>query len=101
MIRKLKRSTLLFLILALFQPCVQAENQNQALELRKRGDILPLESLIRKAQKIRPGKVLEVELRKKHQRYIYELEILDRDGVVWEMYFDAHTGKLLKSKRED
>ena len=101
MLQSLKHFVFLFLVLLIFQPLVQAENQDRALELRKRGDILPLETLIQKSQKIHPGKILEVELRKKHQRYIYELEILDHDGVVWELYFDAHTGTLLKSKRED
>lgn len=96
-----KHSALLLLVLASFLPPVQAESQDRALELRKRGDILPLELLIQKAQKIHPGKILEVELKKKRERYLYELEILDRNGVVWELYFDARTGELLKSKRED
>ena len=101
MFKLFKSSALLLLVLVIFQPFVQADDQDQALQLRKRGDILPLEALLQKAQKIHPGKILEVELKKKHQRYIYELEILGGNGIVWELSFDAHTGKLLKSKRED
>ena len=33
--------------------------------------------------------------------YIYEVELATRDGVVRELEFDAHTGKILKDEEDD
>jgi len=71
-----------------------------ARELKQAGDILPLEQILDKVQKLHPGHVLEVELEKEQQHYIYEIETVDIKGNVWEMQFNAKTGELLKSKKE-
>jgi uncharacterized membrane protein YkoI len=42
-----------------------------------------------------------VELEKEHGRYIYEIEVLDNDGKVWEMEVDAENGEILKTELED
>ena len=78
-----------------------ADSQEKARELQKKGDILPLETIVQKARSVHPGKVLEVELEHEHGQYIYELEILDKNGHVMKMKYDAKTGKLLKSKKDD
>ena len=33
--------------------------------------------------------------------YVYEVEFVDAEGVVWKMYFDARTGALIESDREN
>jgi len=76
-------------------------DQAQARELLSQGRIAPLSNIIEKAQKIHQGKLLEVELKQKSRRYIYEIELLDKNGIVWEMYFDAKTAELLKVEKED
>lgn len=65
------------------------------------GDILTLEQILELARLQHPGRVLETELERKGERYIYEVELLDDSGEVWEMKFDASTGKLLKEEQED
>jgi uncharacterized membrane protein YkoI len=65
------------------------------------GDILTLEQILELARQQHPGRVLETELERKGERYIYEVELLDDSGEVWEMKFDASTGKLLKEEQED
>jgi len=72
-----------------------------ARELKQAGDILPLEQILEKVKHLHPGHILEVELEKKEQRYIYEIETVDTKGNVWEMQFDAKTGELLKTEKED
>jgi len=72
-----------------------------ARQLREAGDILPLETILQKLQLSHPGKVLEVELDKEHGQLIYEIELLDSKGKVWELKVNPHTGELLEQKEDD
>lgn len=72
----------------------------EARRLMRAGTILPLEAIIESIQKQQPGRILEVELEREHGRYIYEIDLLDGAGVVWEMKVDAITGKPLKTEQE-
>ena len=77
-------------------------DQDEALKLRQRGVILPLEQVLQQAMDRYPGaKLLEVELEEKHDVYIYEVELLTADGVVRELDLEAATGRLLKDKEDD
>ncbi|WP_313741054.1 PepSY domain-containing protein [Pseudomonas sp.] len=77
-------------------------DQDEALELRHRGIIVPLERLLEAALGRYPGaRLLEAELEQEHGRYEYEVEILTPQGVVREIKFDAATGELLKDEEDD
>jgi len=76
-------------------------DQDQALRLRTEGEILPLETILEKAKTVRAGRVLEAELEKKNDGYIYEIEIIAEDGSVWELKYDAKTAALLSQEEED
>lgn len=69
--------------------------------LREQGSILPLEAILERARAVRPGRVIEVELEREDGALVYELELLDSDGNVWEVYVDAETGQVLHEERED
>lgn len=73
----------------------------EAKRLRQSGEILPLEDILERARKARPGKVLETELERERGRYLYELEILDANGQVWELKYDARSGELLRHGPDD
>lgn len=75
-------------------------DQDAARGLREAGEIVPLETILEKARGVRPGSILEVELEAERDRRIYEIEILDQRGIVWEMKFDAATGELLETEKE-
>ncbi len=75
-------------------------DQDSARELREAGEIMPLETILEKARAAHPGRVLDVELEAEHGRRLYQIEILDQRGTVWEMKFDAATGELLKTEKE-
>ncbi|WP_268797002.1 PepSY domain-containing protein [Pseudomonas huanghezhanensis] len=77
-------------------------NQDEALALRQRGIILPLEQFIGQALGRYPGsKLLEAELEEKHDVLIYEIELLTAEGVVRELKFDARDTRLLNDKEDD
>ena len=94
------------LVLALSACCSLAMardlDQDEALELRREGVILPLEKLLEAALARHPGsRLLEAELEKEHGRYEYEVEMLTPEGVVREIKLDASTGALLKDEEDD
>ena len=76
-------------------------DQDEALRLRRSGQLQALESLLDKARVRHPGaKLLEADLESEHNRLVYELEVLTPDGVVRELEFDARSGELLKDEEE-
>lgn len=77
------------------------DDHQQARRLKDSGQILPLEQIIKAAQAEHPGRVIEVDLETKKGRHVYEVELLDQHGEVWELYFDAASGELIKGKRDD
>ncbi len=77
------------------------DDHEQAQVMRASGDIVSLESVLDSLHGIREGRVIEAELEEKHGRYIYELELVDAEGTVWEYYFDARTGELLEHEQDD
>ena len=85
---------------ALF-PAQADEGPAVAKRLSDAGVILPLEWIVAAARKVKPGEVLESELERKGKGYVYEIEILDARGQVWEVKLDAKTAKLIKLESED
>lgn len=89
-------------VLLLLANAAFADSDHELAEqLREAGEILPLETILQKLHTSHPGKVLEVELENKHDRLIYEIEILDEEGKVWEIKVNAKTGELLQQKKDD
>jgi uncharacterized membrane protein YkoI len=89
---------------SLFCTAAQARDldQDEALQLRQRGVIQPLEQFIERALSYHPGsRLLEAELEEKHSRYVYEFELLTPNGIVRELKFDARDGQLLKDEEDD
>jgi uncharacterized membrane protein YkoI len=56
------------------------------------------------AEKV-PGTVVEAELEKKHDKTVWEVEVLGADGKVTEVHIDAATGTVIdteaKGKKEE
>lgn len=77
-------------------------DQDEALRLRQKGIILPLEQLMQQALARYPNaRLLEAELEEHDDHYIYEVELLTTAGVVREIKLDAATGALLKDEEDD
>lgn len=76
-------------------------SQDEALRLRRSGELMPLEALLAVALARYPAaSVLEVELEEDKGRYIYEIELLTSNGVR-ELEIDARTGTVLQDEAED
>ncbi|CDZ95771.1 PepSY domain-containing protein [Pseudomonas saudiphocaensis] len=99
------RSTLLILPLALLLAATPAASrdldQDEALQLRREGRILPLESLLQQVQQRYPGaRLLEAELEEEDGLYIYDIELLTADGIARELELDARDGRLIKDEED-
>ena|SRR5687768_9551168 len=81
-------------------PTFADTDQAIARKLRSSGQILPLEKIHTKAKTIKAGKILETELESKNGQYIYEIELLDDKGIVWEIKLNAKTGQLIKLEED-
>jgi uncharacterized protein YpmB len=74
---------------------------DEVWELKQSGKIMPLEDLIKQVRRDYPGRIIEIELDEEDGRYIYELELVDENGVVWDLDVDAKTGQVLKYEQDD
>lgn len=96
--RRTAAATALAACLAAAPAAPAGDDRAAAARLLEEGRILPLAAILEAARGHRPGHVLEVELeaREDDGRYVYEVELLDAGGIVWELYLDAATGRLLE-----
>jgi uncharacterized membrane protein YkoI len=81
------------------QPALREHDAVRAIT--QRGDILSLERILQEARVQHAGRVLESELEQQDGRYVYEVELVDDEGRVWEMKFDARTGEVLREGQGD
>jgi uncharacterized membrane protein YkoI len=79
-------------------PLPAGTSHDDAKLLQEQGVIVPLERIVEDALRLHRGHVVETELERKKGKYIYEVEIVDEQGVLWELKYDARNGTLLKSK---
>jgi uncharacterized membrane protein YkoI len=86
-------------------PALADDDQRKAKRLHDAGTILPLEAILQKSAELYPGsRVIETDFDDDDDdfnRYVYEVEIVDAKGVVWEIEFDAKTGEVLKREQDD
>lgn len=100
---KLNRNVVSIMILmaSLLVSQAQADiGAKQARILSAQNKILPLEQIITKVLAIKSGQIIEAELEEQDNGYSYELEILDENGIVWELEVDANTGELMEMKED-
>ena len=76
------------------------DDHARARELVKSGEIVPLEKLLKETLSNKPWRILEVELERENGRLVYEVEVIDEQGRVRELLFDARSGELLGEESE-
>lgn len=79
------------------------EDHERARELVKSGEIIALEQLLQNisSQQSTQFRLLEAELERKNGQLVYELELVDENGMVREMLFNAKTGEALGEEDDD
>lgn len=59
-------------------------------------ELIPVQDAISKALETKPGQFVEVELQKKHNVFVYEIEINGEGHKSFDVKIDAKTAKVLK-----
>ncbi|WP_051088382.1 PepSY domain-containing protein [Amphritea japonica] len=65
------------------------------------GRILPFEEIYARNKDRLSGHLLDLEIEQEDGRIVYEAELLDAKGDVWELYIDAVTGEVVKEEQDD
>jgi hypothetical protein len=60
-----------------------------------------IEQAIKTATEKVPGTVVEAELEKKHDKTVWEVEVLGADGKVTEVHVDAATGTVIDTEAKE
>lgn len=97
-IRRLAVATMLAALAAGPALADDDHDQDRAYEALRRGEIAPLEEVLAIARKARPGAVLEVELEREGERWVYEVETLSPSGVIGKVRIDATTRAVLPGR---
>lgn len=71
------------------------DRARQALEA---GEILPLKTVLERLARDTPGQVMEVELERHGQRWIYEIKLLRPGGALSKLLIDARDGTIIANR---
>ena len=74
------------------------DDHDKARKALESGQVLPLQQILQKISKDYPAQVVEVELERKSNGWIYEIKQLSTDGSLSKLEVDAKTGIVLKQK---
>lgn len=72
-----------------------SDDHDQARQALEAGEILPLKTVLEKVSADTPGSVLEVELDRRHGRWVYEIKLLRQGGSVVKLWVDASDGNVI------
>ena len=77
------------------------EDYERAREALERAEILPLADILERVEAEFDARMIEVEFEAERDGWIYEFELISRDGVIREVTVDAATGAVLEVEIED
>ena len=88
------------LLLALASPAFadDSEDHDRARQALEAGEILPLKAVLDKVSADTPGSVLEVELDRRHDRWVYEIKLLRPGGALSKLLVDARDGAVIAQR---
>lgn len=98
---RLSAAVMILLLLTGGQTWADADHE-EVRRLLDAGEILPLETILEKTSELYPdSRVIETEFEEERGGYVYEVEFVDVNGVVWEVEFDAGSGAVISQEEDD
>jgi uncharacterized membrane protein YkoI len=78
------------------------EDHERARKALEAGEVLPLNTILERVERVYPGQVMDVELERDHEnrseRWIYKVKVLRTGGALVKLKVDARDGTVLGSK---
>ena len=100
--RRARRLAGVLLSMSLAAPVLAgSDDHDMALQALQSKQIMSLKQVLDKIERDYPGRVMEVELERKHERWIYEVKLLRQGGMLTKMKIDARDGAVLESKERN
>jgi uncharacterized membrane protein YkoI len=92
--------TIALLALLLLPLAAQAglDDHERARRALQAGEVLPLRTILEKANAQFPGDLIEAELEDEHGRMVYELKLISPEGKIMKLHYDARDGSLISVK---
>jgi uncharacterized membrane protein YkoI len=84
--------------LAVADDTADHERARRALEA---GEVMPLRTVLEHVERDYPGEVLEVELDREDDVWVYEIKLIRRGGDVLKLELDARDGSLRRIRGRD
>lgn len=75
------------------------DDHDRARAALKAGEVLPLADILARVAVSHPGQVLELELERDHGVWMYELKLLQSDGLLVKLKVDARDGSVVRQKK--
>ena len=79
----------------------RADDQDRARQAVERGEIRPLDEVLKAARSAVPGEVVKLDLKRDDGRWLYELKILTPEGRRHDVKIDAASLKVLDADDDD
>ena len=76
----------------------ETSDHERAREALEAGEILPLRTILERIERDYPGRVMEVELERSREGWIYEIKLLRKGGALVKLEVDARDGAVLGVK---
>lgn len=81
-------------------PPALARDHDDARRSVEAGEIRPLSDVLKIVREKLPGEIIRVKLERKSDRWLYEFRIVDPGGRLFEVYVDARSGEIERSKEK-
>jgi uncharacterized membrane protein YkoI len=88
-------STILVALLTATTALADSLSADRVRALVERGEILPLEEILKRNEARVGGRIIEIEIEQKRGTYVYEIKVLRPNGRYRELKIDARTGVLV------
>lgn len=79
-------------------------DHDRARQAVEASEVLPLRTILERVERDYPGKIMEVELERHGERWIYEIKLLRAGGALVKLKIDGRTGEVMgateRRKRE-
>jgi hypothetical protein len=81
-------------------PSIASHDHDEVLQAAKNGEIRPLVEILNTVQNKLPGDVVRTKLEKKDGLWIYEFRAVNREGQLFDVHVDAHSGEIKRMRKK-